>query len=365
MSEPLKTPLADYHAAQAVTLGEYHGTLVPVRFSDARAEHHAVRKAAGVFDFSFRAKFALKGRDHAGFLQRVVSNDVKKLAPGQGTYATLLNPQGHILVDFRLYCAGDHFLADTDADLRDKAVQGLARYIVAEQVEIEPLELCALALAGPCSRALLEKTLHIDLPAMQEFDHFPTNYAGFPVRVVRASSTGEDGYELWVGPKGLPGVWGAACGQAPTYHMLPCGTEALESLRIEAGIPRYGWELAEDTIPLEAGLFNALSFTKGCYIGQEILERTRSRGHVNWKLMGLVVDAALAPPAGEKLLSEGKEIGEVTSSCVSPTLGRTIAMAYVRREVSEPGTQLALASGAAAEVTALPFYRRSATSANA
>jgi len=204
---------------------------------------------------------------------------------------------------------------------------------------------------------LLEKTLHLDLPAMQEFDHFQTNYAGFPVRVVRASSTGEEGYEIWVGEKGLLGVWGAACGQAPTYEMLPCGVEALESLRIEAGIPRYGSELSEDTLLLEAGLLNAVSFTKGCYVGQEIVERTRTRGHVNWKLVGLIVRAPQAPAPGEKLTSAGQEIGEVTSACVSPTLGQTIALAYVRREVAEPGTQLALASGPAAEVTTLPFHR--------
>jgi folate-binding protein YgfZ len=129
-------------------------------------------------------------------------------------------------------------------------------------------------------------------------------------------------------------------------------------LRIEAGIPRYGSELSEDTLLLEAGLLNAVSFTKGCYVGQEIVERTRTRGHVNWKLVGLIVRAPEAPAPGEKLTSAGQEIGEVTSACVSPTLGQTIALAYVRREIAEPGTQLALASGPAAEVTTLPFYRR-------
>ena len=341
-------------------MGEYHGALVPTRFSDPVAEHRAVREAAGLFDFSFRSKFITKGRDHARFLQRIVSNDVKKLAPGQGTYATLLNAQGHILADLRLYCAEDRFLVDADADLRDKAIEILRRYIVADQVEIELLDVYALGFQGPRSRPLLEKTLHIDLPAMQEFDHFATNYAGFPVRVVRATSTGEEGYEVWVGAKGLLAIWGAACGQAPTYDMLPCGSEALESLRIEAGIPRYGQELTEDTIPLEAGLLNALSFDKGCYIGQEIVERTRSRGHVNWKLMGLIVDASIPPRPGEKLVSEAREVGEVTSACLSPTLAKTLALAYLRREVSEPGRQLTFASGVSAQVAALPFYQRAA-----
>jgi glycine cleavage system T protein len=354
---PFTSPLADYHLSQGATLGEYHGALVPLCFTDPVAEHQAVREASGLFDFSFRGKFVMKGRDHANFLHRMVSNDIKRLTPGQGTYATLLNPQGHILVDMGLYCAEERFFIDTDADLRDKGLEGLKRYVVRDQVEFEPLELYALAFQGPRSRPLLEKTLHISLPTMQEFDHFATNYAGFPVRVVCASSTGEEGYEVWAGANGLLAVWGAACGQAPTYGMLPCGTQALETLRIEAGIPRYGQELSEDTIPNEAGLWNALSFNKGCYVGQEIVERARSRGHVNWKLMGLVVESEVPPPAGEKLVREGKELGEVTSSCVSPTLSKTIAMAYLRREVSEPGTKLAFASGAA-EVVALPFYQR-------
>ena len=136
-------------------------------------------------------------------LQRLVSNDVKKLTPGQGTYATLLNAQGHIVVDLRLYCAEDCFLVDVEADLRDKAIQSFRRFIIADQVEIEPLELYALAFQGPRARGLLEKTLHIDLPAMQEFDHFASNYAGFPMRVVRASSTGEEGYEVWMNAAGM------------------------------------------------------------------------------------------------------------------------------------------------------------------
>ena len=285
------SPINDYHSSQGAALAEYHGAMVPARFTDPAAENRAVRSASGLFDFSFRGKFRMKGRDHARLLQRLVSNDVKKLTPGQGTYAMLLNAQGHIVVDMRLYCAEDCFLVDTDADLREKAIHSFRRYIIADQVEIELLDLYAVAFQGVRARGLLEKTLHIDLPEMKEFDHFASNYAGFPIRVVRASSTGEEGYEVWVKAAGMEAVWGAACGQAPTYDMLPCGWEALESLRIEAGIPRYGTELGEDVIPLEAGLLNALSFNKGCYIGQEIVERARSRGHVNWKLMGLVVNA--------------------------------------------------------------------------
>jgi glycine cleavage system T protein len=356
ISDAIHSPLAGFHASHGATLGEYHGALVPARFTDPFEEHRAARTASGLFDLSFRTKFAVKGRDAVKFLHRMVSNDVKSLQPGQGTYATLLNPQGHILADMRIFAAGDVLLVDTDADLRPKLMSALSRYIIADKVELEPLSWGALGIEGPTSRGLLEKTLHIELPALNEFGHFAENFAGFPVRVVRASNTGEEGFEVWVGPKGMEGLWGAACGQAPTYGTLPCGTEALELLRIEAGIARYGSELAEDTLPLEAGLLGALSFTKGCYVGQEIVERARSRGHVNWKLVGLLVDSSAPPAAGEKLVASGKEIGEITSSCVSPSIGKTIAMAYVRREVAEAGVALTLASGASAQVTQLPFY---------
>jgi len=359
MSDPIRSPLADYHLSQGATLGEYHGAIVPARFLNAADEHQAVRTAAGLFDFSFRAKFAMKGRDRVRFLHRIVSNDVKSLAAGEGVYATLLNAQGQILADLRIYAADDRLLIDTDADLRAKAIELLRRYIIGDQVELEPLEFYALAFEGPRAPGLLEKTLHIDLPALKEFGHFASNYAGFPVRVIRVSNADEEGYEVWVGAKGMMGLWGAACGQAPSYDMLPCGTEALESLRIEAGIPRYGSELAEDTLPLEANLLNALSFNKGCYVGQEIVERARSRGHVNWKLVGVVVEAGEPPAPGEKLLLEEKEVGEITSSCVSPTLKKTLGLGYVRQEHAQAGTTLKTASGFSAEIADLPFYRRS------
>ncbi len=358
MNDLIRSPLADYHLSQGATLGEYHGAAVPARFTTSGDEHQAVRAAAGLFDCSFRAKFAMKGRDRVRFLHRIVSNDVKSRVAGEGVYATLLNAQGQILADLRIYVAEDLLLVDTDADLRAKAVELLRRYIIGDQVQLEPLDLYALAFEGPRARGLLEKTLHVDLPPLEEFGHFATNYAGFPVRVVRVSNTGEEGYEVWVGPKGMMGVWGAACGQAPSYDMLPCGTEALESLRIEAGIPRYGAELGEDTLPLEANLLNALSFSKGCYVGQEIVERARSRGHVNWRLMGVMVDSSQVPAPGEKLLFEDQEAGEITSSCVSPTLRKTLALGYVRKEHAQAGTRLKTSSGFPAEVADLPFYRR-------
>jgi len=364
MAEAVQTTLAGFHRAQGIILADYHGTAVPSRFSDPIKEHQTVRQSAGLFDFSFRAQFALTGEDRAKFLHRIVSNDIKKLVPGQGTYATLLNAQGHILTDFRVYCTADRLLIDTDADLHQKTMQSLQRYIIGDRVQIVPLERSALAIQGPKSRAFLDSVMP-DSALSAEYDHVTVDYSGIPVEIIRATSTGEEGYELWTEAEGIVKIWESHFSQNSGDPLIPCGTEALETLRIEAAIPRYGPDMGEDTLPLEAGLLNALSFNKGCYIGQEIVERARSRGHVNWKLSGLLVEGAQPPAQGEKLLSEGKEIGEVTSACVSPTLGKTIAMAYLRREVSEPGTQLNLASGTAAKVTPLPFYSHATTTASA
>ena len=361
MADPLRSPLADQHISRGATLAEYHGALVPARFSDPAVEHRAVRAAAGVFDFSFRAKVAAKGADRASFLHNMLSNDIKSVTPDHGAYAALLDLKGHIVADVRVYCAEDVFLLDTDADLRDKLVRALERYIVMDDVALKPLELRTVSFQGPRSRALVEETLGIGLPALSEFDHFLTRGPEYPARVVRATSTGEDGYEVWVEQNDFRSLWETASAKALASGALPCGAKALESLRIEAGIPRYGADFGEDTLPLEAGLLNALSFTKGCYLGQEIVERARSRGHVNWKLVGLFVEASAPPAPGEKLLSDGKESGEVTSSCFSPTLGKTLALAYVRREVSEPGTELTLGSGAKVRAAVLPFYSRTKT----
>jgi glycine cleavage system T protein len=364
VAKAIQSPLETSHRAAGLVLADYHGAELPLRYSDPVKEHQAVRLGAGVFDFSFRAQFALTGDDRAKFLHRIVSNDIKKLVPGQGTYATLLNAQGHILADFRVYCVADRLLIDTDVDLREKTMQSLQRYIIGDRVQLVPVDQFALAIQGPKSRAFLQGVLPSGSPLSEEFDHVTTDYSGSAVRVIRATSTGEEGYEIWAESIDISKIWQSINGSSFADRVISCGTEALESLRIEAGIPRYGPDMGEDTLPLEAGLLNALSFNKGCYIGQEIVERARSRGHVNWKLSGLYLEGTQPPAPGEKLLSAGKETGEVTSACASPTLGKVIALAYLRREVSEPGTQLTLTSGAAATVAALPFYQRASIPAS-
>jgi len=355
----LPSVLADDHRRRGAALVAYHGAEVPSRFSDPGAEYRAVRTAAGLFDFSFRAKFTLNGEHRVRFLHRIISNDVKSLSAGQGIYATLLSSQGRILADLRIYADIDQLWIDTDVDLAAKAMNTLRRYIIGDRVEVQFQEVYAVALQGPASRDALRRVIGRDPEGLGgEMDHQVVEHQGSLLRVVRLSYTGEEGYEVWLEGQALRRFWNAALESGTGGDLMPCGTEALETLRIEAGIPRYGPDFGEDTLPLEAGLLNALSFNKGCYIGQEIVERARSRGHVNWKLMGLLFSAdATVPGPGQALEVEGKPVGEITSACFSPALGRPLALAYIRREVSEPGTQVCLQNGDRTEVTSLPFLR--------
>lgn len=336
----------------------YHGARMSAYYSDPVTEHRAVRESAGLFDLAFRSILSAKGSDRARFLHNMVTNDVKGLTPGGGLYANILDVKGHILADLRIYCDQDQFLLATDADLIEKVLATLSRYNIGGRVPLERLGLVAQSLQGPKAEEILSGVVGANLPGPDELSHAIINFKNEPLRVIRYGFTGEAGFELWTSPEGARIVKQTLIEGGGLGGVTSCGSAALETLRIEVGIPVYGNDLAEDTLPLEAGIFDALSFNKGCYIGQEIVERARSRGCVNWKLVGMFVGSAEAPLTGEKLLREGKPLGEVTSACVSPTLGRTIAMGYVRREVSEPGNLLALESGPEVEITALPFYRR-------
>lgn len=358
-----RIPLAQQHLAAGAALSVYHGAEIPLKFADSTTEYRAARNSAGLFDFSFRSKFTLTGEHSARFLHRIVSNDIKVLAPGQGTYATLLSPQGRILADLRIYLADDRIWVDTDADLAEKAMSNLQRYIIGDRVQIEPSSVLAVAIQGPAAWAAIEGILGPGIaPLEREMDHRAVTCQGQSARLVRLSSTGDEGYEIWLDEPAISSFWQAALDAGKSLPLVPCGSEALETLRIEAGIARYGPDLAEDTLPLEAGLLSALSFNKGCYIGQEIVERARSRGHVNWNLMGLRLEpGAGLPKPGETASHDGKTVAEVTSACYSPLLDRPIALAYLRREVSEPGTKLPLAESGVAEVCTLPFLKAKAT----
>jgi folate-binding protein YgfZ len=341
------------------TFAAWRGCRVAEHYGDVEAEVRAVREGAGVVDRTDRAFLTASGPDAADYLHRMTSNEVNGLAPGQGCYALQLDAQGHILAEFQLLRMDDHVLLETDWQRRGPLRETLEKYIVADNVEIADIseQLAELSVEGPRSRALLRATLTEGALPGAEHNHGWVKFGETPVLVVRVSETGEEGYRLIFMVEYAQNVWDALAAQRREVDWKPVGHAALNILRTEAGIPWYSMDLDDRTLPPEAGLEQrAISYTKGCYLGQEVIERIRSRGHVNRKLTGLRLDVETLPGAGTKLLSGGKEIGQVTTAVRSPRLG-AIALGYVRREHLEPGTRLELEGGGTAEVTALPFPR--------
>jgi folate-binding protein YgfZ len=358
VSEVRQPPLAASYRALGATFTTAAGCLLPERFGAVAEECRAVRQSAGVIDHSERAYLTAAGPDAVRFLHGMVSNEVKELAAGEGRYSTQLNVQGQILADLYLLRMPDHVLLETDWALKEKLRQTLEKFIIADDVELADRseQLSALSVEGPAAGKLLTAAGAITLPG-KEWNHTWVKLAETPVLVVRLSGTGEEGYRLIFAVEYAQNLWDALAARQQTVAWKPVGHAALNVLRTEAGIPRYGIDMDERTLPPEADLnARAISYTKGCYIGQEVIERIRSRGHVNRKLTGLHLSGESLPPPGAKLTREGKEVGWITTAVDSPTLGQRIALGYLRREHLEPGTALGVDGGAGAEVVPLPFY---------
>jgi tRNA-modifying protein YgfZ len=282
----------------------------------------ALREGVAWLDASARARIVARGRDRARFLHNITSNDVKQLTPGGGCYAFLLNPQGRIQADPFLLCFEDRFLIGAEPELRERVIQHIRRYIIADQVELEDVSdrSVELAVEGPGAGAAL-RTLGAPTP-QPEFSHAPWG----DVLVVNATLTGQPGFRL---------ILPAERKEAVIRNLESAGAVRANDAdarlaRIENGLPRYGEDIDDKSLPQETGRMNAaVSFSKGCYLGQEIVERVRARGHVNRKLELIELPGNELAPAGATIEIRGKS-ALVTSSVWSPRAGKAIALAYVR-----------------------------------
>jgi folate-binding protein YgfZ len=290
--------------------------------------YKALRRGAAFLDVSARGRIVARGRDRARLLHNLTTNEVKKLTPGSGCYAFLLSPQGRIQADLHLLCFEDRFLIETEPELREKVFQHIRRYIIADQVELEDVtaETSEIALEGPGSAALLA-TLSAPVPGAP-YSHLPWGSA----TIADMSLTGQPGFRIFGDGDVLSKIVsaGAAGGTEDDFRRA----------RIENGKPRYGEDIRETSLPQETQQMHAISFNKGCYLGQEIVERIRAQGHVNKKLVRIEIDAAEAPAAGTKLTAGGAEAGEITSAVYSPESGKVLGLAYVRTPHANPATEL-------------------------
>jgi folate-binding protein YgfZ len=325
----------------------------PGHFSNAKDEFAALRSTCGIYNLDHRAKIQLTGKDRVRWLNGMITNNVRDLAVGHGVYAFLLNPQGHILGDLIAYNRGEHILVDTDQSQLDKILATFDHYIIMDDVEVANIsdKVSAIGLTGPNAEVVL-KAAGFEVPELKGLQIADLPWQQTNVSMVRGESESFRSYEIWLAPEHAASVREAL----QRAGAVPVGREALELYRIALGIPVYGKDIRERDLPQETEQQRALNFSKGCYVGQEIVERIRSRGTVHRKFTGFTVTGA-APAPGTKIQVQAKDVGEVTSSAVipSPDGERTVALGYIRREVGVPGKEIEIA-GSPAVVSELPFH---------
>jgi glycine cleavage system T protein len=358
-----RLPLHGIHESSGAVFLERGDWLVPDSYGDTQAEYEAVKKRIGLADLSDRGKLRLGGREHLKFLQGMLTNDVLKLENGQGVYAAILTVKGSMVSDMRVYREQDSVLLDLEPGLNIKVGELLKKYRLSYRASIDDLTESTglISIQGPDAHRLVDDIIGKENPLSVEYDHERRLVNGTVIMVVKADRTGADGYDIYAPSGELSRIWEHLLERGKDYRITPVGSKALDTLRIEAGIPLYGTDMDDDTIPIEAGLWSALNFEKGCYVGQEVVARIRWRGHVNWHLMGLITSGDRIPVKGSEVFYGGKKIGHITSGTFSPVFHTPIALGYIRREYIEPGTrvQLKLPDGALedAEVSRLPFRK--------
>jgi folate-binding protein YgfZ len=357
MNESLQAALT----AAGATWFEYGGTTAARDFGDAAAEYRAVRETAALFALTWRGSLRFVGPDRRQWLHGQVTNDVVGLADGAWNEAAVLNIQGHMLAALRIFALPDALLADLPAEIVPSIAQSLDRYLIMEKVEIEDAssELVLYSVQGPRAAEAVRAATGVDAaPLAPHTLTVQEGPGGHPLIVARASQTGESGFDLFAAGEIASLIWERLADAVRQVGGRPAGWEALNTLRVEAGLPWWGHELSPAIVPLEARLERAISFTKGCYVGQEIIARIDARGRVNNLLGGLRLSGTALPAPGSRVLGDGKAIGRITTAVYSPAVGGPIALAFMRREWTEPGRSVVVETEeepVPADAMALPF----------
>lgn len=326
----------------------YEDIDTPADFGSVDGEHRALCESCGLVERSWTSGLRMEGADRVRFLNSLVTCDVASLREGEGVYGFVTQVKGRILADVRVLAGSDRLWLELPAGKRAEIAGHLGKYVIVDQVEIQPLEETPLALIGPGAAEVLSgheapESVH---------GHVRADLFGTPVRLARDADYGA--IPAWT-------LWAPAAAAAELAVELlaaegvsAVGREAWERLRVESGLPLFGRDFGPDNFPQETGLEDAVSYTKGCYLGQEVVARIHYRGGVNKLLRGLAFDG-VADPRGKTLIHEGREAGTVTSAVRSPVVGH-VGLAVVHRRV-EPGARIEVDGGGTADVVTLPFER--------
>lgn len=393
-----RSPLDEAHRRAGAPMREQDGCLVPARYGDAGAEYEAVRRGdgAGLFDLSSRGRVEVTGGEAVQFLNGMLTNDVARLEEGAWMSAAFPNPQGRLLAAARVFRTSEGFILDTEAATYERVLKSLERFALAGDFRVRDLtkETATLSVQGARAREIVRAALGDEAARAARGRFAVAGFRGARVASVRATHTAEDGFDLFVSATDAEALWDALVAAGAR----PAGFDALEVLRVEAGVPRYGVDASEANVVTEVlDEAEAVSYTKGCYVGQEIIARIHWRGHVAKRLSGLLLEPDAETPSdgdaetlphgdaqaqstgdaeaqsvaeaetseGASLRApvEGREVGRVTSAVFSPRLGARVALAVVKYDFLQPGTELRVFRGerevCAARVSALPLVRGS------
>ncbi len=359
-----RLPLDAAHLRLGAIMLASNGWKLPASYGDVQSEYDVVRRGgAGVIDISQRGRIVVSGSEAVPFLNGLITNDMKTLAENSWMPATFPNVKGRLIASVRVTRLPDdkspRYLIDTESATHESVLKTIERFTLAGDFKVSDItgETVHLAVQGKQWPQVVKSVFGEEAASL---DHHATLQLGWregEVMIMRATHTGEDGFDLIVASDRGEALWEAMISSRAT----PVGHDALEILRIEAAIPRYGIDMDETNVVTETGLEDAVSFTKGCYVGQEIIARIKYRGHVAKKLSGLTLESRVTvrPGAAIKTLSE-EEVGRVTSATVSPLLNRTIALGYLKYDFLDPTNTVMVDSDQGsthAQVTQLPFLR--------
>jgi folate-binding protein YgfZ len=346
----IETPLAELHKSAGATMGTWFGCELPDHWMDPRAEQEFARKSVALIDKNCRAYLSFAGPDRVRYLNAILTNNIKDLASGQGIVSLLLNPQGHILAEIETYAQPESLFCVSYAMIRERLIEWLDKYIIMDDVTLtdESQNYGTLGIEGPKAAEVARELTGVELSALGELGRLETAVASLPCWLTKRSPGGVAGCEFLVERGKLAALWRTLSESAAKHGGGPAGYAALSALRLAQGVPWFGYDFGEKQIPHEAGLENShISYTKGCYTGQEIVERVRSRGQVNRKRVELIFEGAGVPSAGETLTVDGKEAGFVTRAAMPSFFPHAIGMGYVRKDHNSLGGRLTWSGGTA------------------
>jgi folate-binding protein YgfZ len=355
--EPLA--LHEFHDGLNAHFAEVSGKEVVSDYGDILAEHRALRETVGVIDLSLRSRLCVLGVDRQKFINGQVTNNVQTLKPGEGVYAALVTAKGRIQSDLNIYSLANELLLDFEPGLSDAIKERLEKYVIADDVQIVDVapHYGLLSVQGPKAAAVIESLqLGLTIPTKAYALSSVQDGNLGEIYLMNVPRLGTTGFDLFVPSGAIAAVSDKTIAAAKGLGGCACGWQAFEIARIEAGIPRFGVDMDETNLAPEAIESRAISYSKGCYIGQEVIARIRTYGQVTKSLCGLRLadDLKTLPAKGDKLVKDGKELGYITSATHSPKLNANIALGYVRKEANKTGEQL-MVNGSTATIVDLPF----------